>query len=85
VADHRGTRGTLEDQVAKLVGAPVERIVATSRLDVGVSGVVLFAMDAKTRSMLAHAREQGNYRRHYVAIARGAPPVCGARDSIPSY
>ncbi len=75
VADHRGTRGTLEDQVAKLIGAPMERIVATSRLDVGVSGVVLFAMDAKTRAMLARAREEGKYRRHYLAVARGAPPA----------
>jgi 23S rRNA-/tRNA-specific pseudouridylate synthase len=73
VADHRGTRGTLEDEVANLLGAPKSQLVATSRLDVGVSGVVLFATDSKARAALARARDEGKYRRHYVAIAHGGP------------
>jgi 23S rRNA-/tRNA-specific pseudouridylate synthase len=45
----------------------------TSRLDVGVSGVVLFASDDASRARLAAARQSGSYRRHYVAIASRAP------------
>jgi 23S rRNA-/tRNA-specific pseudouridylate synthase len=72
VADHRGSRGSLEAVVAEMLGGKGE-IVATSRLDVGVSGVVLFAADEAARQRLARAREQGRYLRHYVAVAARAP------------
>jgi hypothetical protein len=45
VADHRGRTGTLEDDIAKELALSPDELVATSRLDVGVSGVVLFATD----------------------------------------
>jgi 23S rRNA pseudouridine1911/1915/1917 synthase len=72
VADHRGAAGSLEAEVARMVGRSTP-LVATSRLDVGVSGVVLFAADDEARQRLARAREEGRYLRHYVAICQSAP------------
>jgi 23S rRNA-/tRNA-specific pseudouridylate synthase len=72
VADHRGASGSLENVVAEILGRPGE-LAATSRLDVGVSGVVLFATDDSSRRALARAREEGRYLRHYVAIVSAAP------------
>jgi 23S rRNA pseudouridine1911/1915/1917 synthase len=71
VADHRGVTGTLERIIADKSGH--HALTPTSRLDVGVSGVVVFAIDDEARHRLATAREQGRYRRHYVAVARGIP------------
>jgi len=73
VADHHGRAGTLESAVAEALGLPAETVTVSSRLDVGVSGVVLLAIDDAARAKLALARETGRYRRHYVAIASGAP------------
>jgi 23S rRNA-/tRNA-specific pseudouridylate synthase len=73
VADHRGAAGTLEREIAALLGSTTRSLVPTSRLDVGVSGVVLFAADDDSRKKLARAREEGRYLRHYVAVARGTP------------
>jgi 23S rRNA-/tRNA-specific pseudouridylate synthase len=72
VADHRGSAGSLETVVKEMLGRR-ESLVASSRLDVGVSGVVLLATDDASRRTLAHAREQGRYRRHYVAISSATP------------
>lgn len=47
------------------------RLHATSRLDVGVSGVVVFATNDEARTRLAEARTRGAYVRQYVAICRG--------------
>jgi 23S rRNA-/tRNA-specific pseudouridylate synthase len=66
IADHRGDRCLLRwacDQVHR------EDLHTTSRLDVGVSGVVLIACDRAARDRLALAREQHQYRRVYLAIA----------------
>jgi 23S rRNA-/tRNA-specific pseudouridylate synthase len=73
VADHRGSTGTLKERVARLAGIPEGRLAVTSRLDVGVSGVVLFATDEASRARLARARQEGRYLRHYVAIASRSP------------
>jgi 23S rRNA-/tRNA-specific pseudouridylate synthase len=72
VADQRGSRGSLEATVASMLGGK-RAIVPTSRLDIGVSGVVLFAADEAARQRLLRAREQGRYVRHYVAVAAHAP------------
>jgi 23S rRNA pseudouridine1911/1915/1917 synthase len=45
---------------------------ATSRLDLGVSGVVTVAKGEAARDALARVREEGRYGRAYVAIAEGA-------------
>jgi len=73
VPDHRGSAGTLQEEIAKLAGMSRDELAVTSRLDVGVSGVVLFATDEPTRKRLAAARREGRYRRHYVAIAARSP------------
>jgi 23S rRNA-/tRNA-specific pseudouridylate synthase len=73
VSDHRGRTGTLVDAVAKELALSHERIAVTSRLDVGVSGVVLFATDEASRAALTRARNEGRYRRHYVAVVERAP------------
>ncbi|HKQ71486.1 MAG TPA: RNA pseudouridine synthase [Polyangiaceae bacterium] len=73
IADHRGARGTLADEVERLLGGRERNLTPTSRLDVGVSGVVLFARDEAARRALVRAREEGRYLRHYVALAEKAP------------
>ena len=78
IADHRGAEDSLEATVARMLGRK-SALHATSRLDVGVSGVVLFACDDDARKRLARARDEGRYARHYVAIASQAPvPERGA-------
>jgi 23S rRNA-/tRNA-specific pseudouridylate synthase len=72
VADHRGAAGSLESAVAQMLGQKGP-VFATSRLDVGVSGVVLFAADERARQRLTRARDEGRYLRHYVAVAASAP------------
>ena len=73
VADHHGRAGALAERVAGLAGVAPESLFATSRLDVGVSGVVLFATTEEARARLSRARKERCYRRHYVAIAARAP------------
>jgi 23S rRNA-/tRNA-specific pseudouridylate synthase len=72
VADHRGSAASLESVVKTMLGRH-EPLVVTSRLDVGVSGVVLFATDESSRRALARAREEGRYQRHYVAVSVASP------------
>ncbi len=80
IPDHRGARGSLLDEAERLSGA--RPLHATSRLDVGVSGVVLLAADDAARARLAASREQGAYLRRYVAVASRAPsPPEGVWDA----
>jgi 23S rRNA-/tRNA-specific pseudouridylate synthase len=83
VADHRGRAGTLQQVVAEMLARPADELVVTSRLDVGVSGVVLFATDEKSSARLARARGSGRYRRHYVAIASGTPAASEGHWTAP--
>jgi 23S rRNA-/tRNA-specific pseudouridylate synthase len=73
IPDHHGRSGTLVEKTATAIGLPVERLFATSRLDVGVSGVVLFATSESARQKVARARVEGVYLRHYVAICIESP------------
>jgi 23S rRNA-/tRNA-specific pseudouridylate synthase len=85
VADHSGVTRSLQAFVAQHVKAKkVKDVHATSRLDVGVSGVVLFATTAAAREMLQAARDRGAYQRHYVALASTAPnpPIGVAEEAI---
>ncbi|HEU4411105.1 MAG TPA: RluA family pseudouridine synthase [Polyangiaceae bacterium] len=72
IADHHGRAAALHDRLARALGVPAKALHPTSRLDVGVSGVVLFARDDEARRRLARARDEGAYRRRYVALASGA-------------
>jgi 23S rRNA pseudouridine1911/1915/1917 synthase len=75
IADHHGVEATLLKHVATSLGVDVETLHATSRLDVGVSGVVLLATTQAARERLTLAREKGGYSRVYVAIASGVLAV----------
>ena len=75
VPDHHGSAGTLVDEIARVLSLPVARIRVVSRLDVGVSGVVAFALTEAAERRLAEARTRGEYRRAYVAIAGGNLPA----------
>jgi 23S rRNA-/tRNA-specific pseudouridylate synthase len=89
VADHHGTSGSLAAALVRHFGPVARSFEPSSRLDVGVSGVVLYATQPASRAWLARARAEGLYRRHYVAIALRAPvpdrgtwswPIGRARD-----
>lgn len=67
VPDESGAAHALVSLVAEKIGARDLRV--TSRLDRDVSGVVLFARDARAEDELKRARAEGKYRRRYVAIA----------------
>ena len=82
IADHGGDAHALSTAVARAVGVPTSALHPTSRLDRGVSGVVVFAMDERARALLRTAREEGRYERRYVALASQAPsPPSGTWDA----
>jgi len=83
VADHHGHTGTLVEQTAAAIGLPKERLFPTSRLDVGVSGIVVFATSEQARRAVAQARAAGRYRRHYVAIGGGSVMPERGRWTVP--
>jgi 23S rRNA pseudouridine1911/1915/1917 synthase len=79
IADQHGAASTLQEQVAALLGIAASRLHPSSRLDVGVSGLVIFASTPAARAWLASARRTGSYARHYVGIAsRPVNPAHGA-------
>lgn len=82
VPDHHG-HDSLQARVALHLGCPLEQVHPTSRLDRGVSGVVVFALDRAARERLASARERGDYARHYLAIAARGPTPEHGRWSAP--
>jgi 23S rRNA-/tRNA-specific pseudouridylate synthase len=71
--DHAGIANTVVARAAELFGVERESVHACSRLDVGVSGVVLVALDAESRRKVTSWREQGKFLRRYVAIAAALP------------
>lgn len=73
IADHGGQAHALVALVAKTLDVPDSTVHPTSRLDRGVSGVVLLALTPAGRERLAAVRAQGKYARRYVAIAAGVP------------
>lgn len=73
IPDHDGATGSLLASVARALGVPTAALHPTSRLDRGVSGVVIFARTEEAAARLKDARERGVYSRRYVAIAAAAP------------
>lgn len=71
-------------QLAEALKLDPGELLAVSRLDVGVSGVLLVASDARARARLLQERARGGLRRRYVALACGVPaPERGEwRDSL---
>jgi 23S rRNA-/tRNA-specific pseudouridylate synthase len=79
IADHAGASHALVARVAHVIGVDPERLHPTSRLDRGVSGVVVFTLTREAAARLAAARESGGYHRRYAAIASASPqPARGA-------
>jgi 23S rRNA-/tRNA-specific pseudouridylate synthase len=82
--DHAGITNTVVARAAELLGVPRAEVHALSRLDVGVSGVVLLSLDTPSRRKVEALRAAGRVRRRYVAVASGVPePASGVwNDSI---
>jgi 23S rRNA-/tRNA-specific pseudouridylate synthase len=75
IPDHAGGAHSLVARVARTIGVDVSELHPTSRLDAGVSGVVVFTRTKAARDRLARARTAGAYQRRYVAISARAPVV----------
>jgi 23S rRNA pseudouridine1911/1915/1917 synthase len=60
-------------QLARLLRVEPGGLFAVSRLDVGVSGVLLVTLGSKSREQLLAERTSGRLRRRYVALAAGVP------------
>lgn len=71
VPDRAGAAHALSHLVARHAGVAPERVRVTSRLDLDVSGVVVFALDEAAQRVLDDARIRGTYSRRYVALASG--------------
>lgn len=59
---------SVAEQLAAVLGAQVH---VHSRLDVGVSGLVLVALGERARKHVERVRSTGAYHRHYLALAGG--------------
>jgi 23S rRNA-/tRNA-specific pseudouridylate synthase len=70
--DRSGADCVLAQLAAKL-RVEVEGLFALSRLDVGVSGVLLVTLGSRSRERLLAERAQGRLRRRYVALSSGVP------------
>jgi 23S rRNA-/tRNA-specific pseudouridylate synthase len=63
---------SLQSLVATELGLPATALHAASRLDVGVSGIVLFTRTPEAARRLVELRAAGGSRRRYVAIGAGS-------------
>jgi 23S rRNA pseudouridine1911/1915/1917 synthase len=70
--DHSGADCVLA-QLSKLLRVEPEGLFAISRLDVGVSGVLLVTLGTRSRERLLAERAAGQLRRRYVALSAGVP------------
>jgi 23S rRNA-/tRNA-specific pseudouridylate synthase len=72
--DRHGSRESLLAQLASTIGVRAATLHALTRLDWGVSGIVLVARDRAARCLATAARTAGRTAHRYVAIAT-RPPV----------
>ena len=91
--DHRGSRGCLLDLVGDRLRLDSRRLHALSRLDLGVSGVVLVATSRAGSQWVTRLRDLGKVRRRYVGLAGGrlvpslghwSAPVTAGRGAPPA-
>jgi RluA family pseudouridine synthase len=82
IPDARGREASLVGWLAREIGpARARHLHPCSRLDVGVSGVVVLACTPEARRRLTEARQAGDYLRRYVAVSVRAPqPPDGSVD-----
>lgn len=81
IADHRGQLSLLQWACDQLKQPDLH---TTSRLDIGVSGVLLLARDRAARERLAFAREHKTYHRTYLALVSPGSPGSPGSPSSPS-
>ncbi len=72
IPDHSGGARALSTVLASERRMGADALHATSRLDLGVSGLVTFTKTPSARASLASLRAHGHYGRAYIAIAHGA-------------
>lgn len=65
-----GGDDSVREQLAGVLGT---RVHVHTRLDVGVSGLVLVALGDRARKHVERLRAEGAYHRRYVALTSGAP------------
>jgi len=82
-ADHGGADCVLS-QLGRALRVEPQGLFALSRLDVGVSGVLLVTLGARSRERMLAERAQGRLLRRYVALAAAVPePAAGDwRDQL---
>jgi len=68
--DATGQAQALSVKAAERFG---RRVHVATRLDVGVSGIVLLALDARARQCLARQQASGRAHRRYLGIVAGSP------------
>lgn len=73
--DRAGTVASLREQLVRQLG--LDEVHVATRLDVGVSGLVLAAMNPAARRHLAALVGTKDCHRSYVAAVAGAPPDSG--------
>jgi 23S rRNA pseudouridine955/2504/2580 synthase/23S rRNA pseudouridine1911/1915/1917 synthase len=76
--DRTGSVLTMRALAARELGFREDHLHAANRLDVGVSGLVLFALGRAGQKHVVKLRERAAIRRRYLAIATRAPePIRG--------
>jgi len=70
--DHSGADCVL-GQLAQQLSVDVAGLFAVSRLDIGVSGVLLVTLGSLSRDRLLAERAAGRLRRRYVGLSAGVP------------
>jgi 23S rRNA pseudouridine955/2504/2580 synthase len=70
--DKSGASSVIRQLAERLDWEPSD-LFAVSRLDVGVSGVLLVAVGHRAQTRLLQERARGSLRRRYVALASGVP------------
>lgn len=79
IPDEHDAEGSLLVRTARALGVSPESLQPTSRLDRGVSGVVVFTKTVAARERLHTARNSKQYFRQYAAISDKSPtPAEGA-------
>lgn len=80
--DQRGSRHCVLGELAAQLDVAPESLHALHRLDRDVSGVLLVARDEAARARALAAREAGEFKRRYLALAERVPqPASGQWDT----
>ncbi|HMA96868.1 MAG TPA: RNA pseudouridine synthase [Polyangiaceae bacterium] len=82
--DRSGSATSLSEQLLGVLG--IRELHVATRLDVGVSGLVLCATNAEARRYLAHLVGTSAFHRIYLAVVAGVPPERGTwRGSVDAH